>query len=143
MGGHGRIEVRQCWSVEDVAWLAHIEKWKGLRSIVLVEARRIEGQKETLQRRYYISSLPSQTKRLAEAVRGHWGIENRLHWVLDVTFGEDASRIRRGDGAENFGLLRRVALNLLSQEQTVKASLKNKRKRARWDSAYLEKVLRI
>ena len=74
-------------------------------------------------------------------MRGH--IENRLHWVLDMTFGEDASRIRRGDGADNFGLLRRVALNLLSQEQTVKASLKNKRKRASWDNAYLEKVLRI
>jgi len=142
-GGHGRIEVRQCWCSDDVAWLPHRAKWKGLRSIVLVEARRIEGEKESLQRRFYIASVAAQAQRLAEAVRGHWGIENRLHWVLDMTFGEDASRIRRGDGAENFGLLRRVALNLLSQEQTVKASLKNKRKRAGWDNAYLEKVLRI
>ena len=140
-GGHGRIEVRQCWCSDDVAWLAQLAKWKGLRSIVLVEARRIEGQAERLQRRLYIASVPADARRLAAAVRGHWGIENRLHWVLDVTFGEDASRIRRGDGAENFGLLRRVALNLLGQEQTIKASLKNKRKRAGWDSAYLEKVL--
>ena len=142
-GGHGRIEIRQCWCSDDVAWLPQLAKWKGLRSIVLVEARRIEGEKESLQRRLYIASVPAQAQRLAEVVRGHWGIENRLHWVLDVSFSEDASRIRRGDGAENFGLLRRIALNLLSQEKTSKASLKIKRKRAGWDNAYLEKILRI
>lgn len=141
-GGHGRIEVRQCWSTSDVAWLPQIERWAGLKSIVMVEARRIEAEVESLQQRYYITSLASEAERLSALVRSHWGIENRLHWVLDVSFREDASRIRQDDGAENMGLLRRIALNLLGQEPS-KQSLKGKRKRAGWDDAYLEKVLRV
>ena len=142
-GGHGRIEVRRCWAMGDVAWLRHQDRWAGLQSIVMIEARRILGQSESLERRYYIASVAPQAERLLEAVRGHWGIENQVHWVLDVTFGEDASRIRKDHGAANMALLRRLTLNLIRQETTVKSSLKQKRKRAGWDNGYLEKVLQL
>ena len=142
-GGHGRIEVRRCWAVGDVAWLRHQDRWAGLRSIVMIEARRILGQSESLERRYYIASVTPQAQVLLEAVRGHWGIENQVHWVLDVTFGEDGSRIRKDHGAANMALLRRLTLNLIRQETTVKSSLKQKRKRAGWDNGYLEKVLQL
>ncbi len=142
-GGHGRIEVRRCWAVGDVAWLRHQDRWAGLQSIVMIEARRILGQSESLERRYYIASVAPQAARLLEAVRGHWGIENQVHWVLDVTFGEDGSRIRKDHGAANMALLRRLTLNLIRQETTLKSSLKQKRKRAGWDNGYLENVLQL
>ena len=141
-GGHGRIEVRRLWCTDDVAWVAKQTKWKSLRTIAMVESRRIVGEAESLERRYYITSLPAEAQRLNEIVRGHWGIENRLHWVLDVTFGEDASRVRKAYAPENLGLLRRIALNLVRQEPS-KGSLKGKRKRAGWDNAYLATVLGI
>jgi len=141
-GGHGRIEVRHCWCTSDVAWLADQTKWKGLRTIVCLSSRRIVGETESQQRRYYISSLPAQASVIAHAVRSHWGIENRLHWVLDMSFGEDRSRVRKAYGPENLGLLRRIALNLLRQEPS-KGSLKGKRKRAGWDETYLSTVLSI
>ena len=139
--GHGRIEVRRCWAVGDVSWLRHQDRWKGLRTLVMVEARRIVGEAESLERRYYITSRAPEAGALLAAVRGHWGVENRVHWVLDVCFGEDGSRIRKGHGAANMSLLRRLTLNLIRQEQTVKRSLKGKRKRAEWDNRYLETVL--
>ena len=141
-GGHGRIEVRRLWCTSDVAWLAERAKWKGLRTIAMVESERIVGDRSRLERRYYITSLPSEAAPIAGAVRGHWGIENRLHWVLDVSFSEDGSRVRKAYAPENLGLLRRIALNLLRQEPS-KGSLKGKRKRAGWDSAYLATVLGI
>ncbi len=140
-GGHGRIEVRRCWAVEDVGWLRHQDRWAGLRSIVQVEAERLVGDQKSLERRFYITSLPAEAERLLAAVRGHWGIENRVHWVLDMSFSEDASRIRKDHGAENMGLLRRLTLNLIRQERETKGSMKGKRKRAGWDNQYLEKVL--
>jgi predicted transposase YbfD/YdcC len=139
-GGHGRIEVRRLWCTDDVAWMGPHPKWKGLRSIVMVERCRVEGETESRERRYYITSLAAGAEVLAEAIRGHWGIENRLHWVLDVSFGEDGSRVRKAFAPENLGLLRRVALNLLRQEQS-KGSVKGKRKRAGWNDAYLATVL--
>lgn len=142
-GGHGRIEVRRCWAVGDVSWLRHQDRWAGLRSLVMIEARRILGESESLERRYYIASVAPQAPVLLAAVRGHWGIENQVHWVLDVSFGEDASRIRKDHGAANMSLLRRLTLNLIRQETTVKSSLKQKRKRAGWDNGYLEKVLQL
>jgi len=142
-GGHGRIEVRRCWAVGDVAWLRHQDRWAGLQSLVMIEARRIVDAQESLQRRYYIASVAPQAQVLLEAVRGHWGIENQVHWVLDVTFGEDGSRIRKDHGAANMALLRRLTLNLIRQETTLKSSLKQKRKRAGWDNGYLEKVLQL
>ena len=141
-GGHGRIEVRRLWCTSDVTWIAEQTRWKGLRTIAVAESRRILGKEESLERRYYITSLPSQAEPIARAVRGHWGIENRLHWVLDVTFGEDGNRVRKAYAPENLGLLRRIALNLLRQEPS-EGSLKGKRKRAGWDNTYLSTVLGI
>ena len=142
-GGHGRIEVRRCWAVGDVSWLRHQDRWAGLRSLVMIEARRIVGTEQSLEQRYYLTSLAPEAARLLEAVRGHWGIENQVHWVLDVSFSEDASRIRKDHGAANMSLVRRLRLNLIRQEQTVKSSLRQKRKRAGWDNRYLEKVLQL
>lgn len=138
---HGRIETRRHWSLGEVQALIGSERWQGLASIGMVEAqRRINGQ-VTLETRYYISSLPPDAKRMANAVRSHWGIENSLHWVLDVAFDEDRCRIRKDHAPQNFALLRQVALNLLSYEQTAKGGIKAKRKKAGWNNGYLAKVL--
>lgn len=143
-GGHGRIETRQVWSTPEVQWLgALLQEWPGLQSLAVVESRRqVIGQEPKVQRRYYISTLNGlDAQAMAGAIRGHWGIENQLHWSLDVTFGEDQSRIRKDHGAENFSRLRRMALNLLQKEKTAKASIRGKRKLAGWDHDYLLKLL--
>lgn len=142
--GHGRIEIRECWTTSDPEYLRHIDtlaEWKGLRSIAMVQAERRLGEETTTTRRYFISSLESDAKQLLHAVRTHWGIENKVHWVLDIAFREDDCRIRKGNGAENFAVLRHIALNLLRREKTVKRSLKGKRMKAAWDKDYLLKVL--
>ena len=142
--GHGRIEVRTCWSTSDLDYLDYIAtlaEWRGLQSIAMVQSERRIGNQKTTTRRYFISSLKSDAKQLLNAIRTHWGIENKVHWVLDVTFREDDSRIRKGNGAENFAVLRHIALNLLKQEKSTKLSLRAKRKRAAWDPDYLPKVL--
>ena len=142
--GHGRIEIRECWTTSDAEYLDHIDtlaEWKGLRSIAMVQAERRLGEETTTTRRYFISSLESNAAQLLHAVRTHWGIENKVHWVLDIAFREDDCRIRKGNGAENFAVLRHIALNLLRQEKTVKRSLKGKRMKAAWDKNYLLKVL--
>jgi predicted transposase YbfD/YdcC len=142
--GHGRIEIRECWTTSDPEYLHHIDtlaEWKGLRSIAMVQAERQLGEDTTTTRRYFISSLESDAEQLLHAVRSHWGIENKVHWVLDIAFREDDSRIRKGNGAENFAVLRHIALNLLRREKTVKRSLKGKRMKAGWDKNYLLKVL--
>ncbi len=139
--GHGRLEERHCWSTEDLDWFQDKAQWPGLRSIGCVESKRtIQGETST-ERRYYLSSLPADAKELAEAVRGHWCVENNLHWVLDVVFREDESRVRIGHAAENFALLRRMCLSLIKMEKTSKASLKGRRLSAGWNDAYLEKIL--
>ena len=142
--GHGRIEIRECWTTSDPEYLHHIDtlaEWKGLRSIAMVQAERQLGEDTTTTRRYFISSLERDAEQLLHAVRSHWGIENKVHWVLDIAFREDDSRIRKGNGAENFAVLRHIALNLLRREKTVKRSLKGKRIKAGWDKNYLLKVL--
>ncbi len=142
--GHGRIEIRECWTTSDAQYLRHIDTladWKGLRSIAMVQAERQRGEETTTTRRYFISSLESDAKQLLHAVRTHWGIENKVHWVLDIAFREDDCRIRKGNGAENFAVLRHIALNLLRREKTVKRSIKGKRMKAAWDKNYLLKVL--
>ena len=142
--GHARTEVRRCWVSHDVSWLPGYAKWTGLASIVLVEYTRDLYSEEPSERRYYISSRLLDAEAMLEGVRRHWGIENKVHWVLDVCFGEDASRIRRDDGAENFSVLRRVALNLLRQDETSKRkSIKGRRKQAGWDNDYLGHLLGI
>lgn len=140
--GHGRVEVRRCWCTSDVSWVPRRKDWAGLASVAVVESTRWIDGRQTTERRYYISSLPGDdAKAMLAAVRGHWGIENQLHWCLDVSFREDASRLRKGHGAENFSRLRRLALNLLKRETTVKAGLKAKSKTCGWDHDYLLKVL--
>jgi predicted transposase YbfD/YdcC len=146
-GDHGRVETRRVWVTDEVNWLGEelLGQWPGLASVACVErVREVLGPKVQVQteRHYYISSLRGcDATRMAGAVRGHWGIENRLHWHLDVSFGEDACRVRKGHGAENLSRLRRIALNLLQQETSCKRGIAIKRLRAGWDHAYLLKVL--
>ena len=128
-----------CYSRAD--WLEGREEWEGLKSVVMVEAERFIGDKLSVETRYYLSSLPNDAKLLNEAIRSHWAVENSLHWVLDMTFDEDRSRIKKENAPENFGLLRRLALCLLKKESTSKRSIKGKRLKAGWDDGYLLRVL--
>jgi predicted transposase YbfD/YdcC len=141
---HGRIEVRQVWTVEDPAVIAYLNAdgaWPQLRSVAMVVADRHRGEEATHETRYYLTSLPGDAATVGAAVRGHWGIENRLHWVLDIAFREDESRVRQGHADQNLAVLRRLALNLLRKETTAKTGVKAKRLRAGWDHAYLLKLL--
>ena len=142
--GHGRVETRNCTTIsspEFIAYLNEGERWSNLSSVAMVESERDIGGNVSSQTRYYISSLPGDAERLLEAVRGHWEVENSVHWVLDVSFGEDDSRVRNGNGAENLAALRRMALNMLKQENTLRVGIAAKRKKAGWDTQYLLKVL--
>ncbi len=141
-GGHGRIETRRLWSTWEVDWFVDRQKWKGLASFVCIECDCQRDGKRTVQRRYYISSLDGRdAKRLLELVRGHWSIENQLHWRLDVQFREDDRRIRKGNAAEIYSRLCRIALNLLKADTSVKLGVKGKRLTAGWDHDYLLKLI--
>ena len=143
--GHGRVERRRCTVLGDLTLLDKPGDWKGLRSLVRIEAERFHKAtgKTEHETRYYISSLASDAARLLSLIRQHWGIENKLHWVLDVAFAEDLSRKRAGNAAQNFSLLNRIALNLLKRETTLKRGIKGKRLKAAWDPAYLLKLLGV
>jgi predicted transposase YbfD/YdcC len=135
---HGRYEVRHYYVVGVPEEIAAKHGWRDLRSLGMVYSERRVGDEEPAdETRFYVSSLRPQVRPFAEAVRSHWGIENSLHWVLDVTFREDASRLRKDHGPENLGLLRRLAVSLLQQDTQTKASMKVKRKMAGWDDDYL------
>jgi len=139
--GHGRVEIRRCWTMEQVEYLVDADKWEKFTSIGMIQAeRRLPGKVER-ETRYYISSLSSDAARLSQAVRSHWLVENALHWVLDLAFVEDACRIRKDFAPENLAVVRHIALNLLSQETSLKLGIKNKRLRAGWDEDYLLKIL--
>ena len=141
--GHHRREMRTVWAVPvaPMGRLYEQQQWVGLQTVVMVVRIRHLWNKTTREVQFYLSSLPCDALRIGQAIRQHWGIENQLHWVLDVTFGEDASRIRNGHGPENMTLLRRMAISLLYQETSTKRSLRQKAKRASMDSDYMLKVL--
>lgn len=142
---HGRLETRLCETIDDpavISWLDPEQAWAGLRSIARVTATRcLAAQAPTTTTRYYLSSLPGEARVIAHAVRSHWGIENDLHWVLDVAFREDDNRARKGHSAENLALIRKLALNLLRIEPTRTHGIKASRLRAGWDTDYLLRVL--
>jgi predicted transposase YbfD/YdcC len=142
--GHGRIEIRQCWTISDPKVLGLLRKtteWDELGSVIKIQAERRIGSERSVEDRYYLSSLDGNAQELLNATRTHWQIENGLHWVLDIAFREDDCRIRKDHGAENFAILRHIALNLLKQETTVKKGIKAKRLKAGWDEQYLLKIL--
>jgi predicted transposase YbfD/YdcC len=144
-GGHGRVERRTCSVIGDLSLLEKASQWPSLQGMVRIEAERFHKATGPTERetRYYITSLPPQAAQLNSAIRQHWGIENKLHWVLDVAFGEDLSRKRQGHAAQNFSLLNRIALNLLRQDKTCKLGIHGKRLKAGWDNHYLLKLLTI
>lgn len=140
-GDHGRIETRKYVMTSDIDWLQNKENWLGLTSIGMVEcSREIKGECSH-EKRYYISSLECDAKKFGNAVRSHWGIENSVHWILDIAFREDESRIRKGSAPENFAAIRHIALNLLRNNKAFKGSVKTKRLNAAMDTNYLEEVM--
>lgn len=141
--GHGRTEIRRYWSMNTDELTQDENNWSGLQSIGLVESERKIGDQTTTSKRYYLNSFVRDADLLAQAVRSHWGIENSLHWVLDVGFREDDCPINSENAPENLAQLRKMSLNLLSQEKTLKVGVANKRLKAAWDNNYLAKVLGI
>jgi len=140
---HGRIETRRYYQSNVIDWFEDRQQWARLGSFGMVESTRQIGEKITIERRYYLSSLPLDIECFARAVRGHWGIENSLHWMMDVQFGEDQSRARTQYATQNLGLLRRMALNLIKKDQSQpKLSFRRKRNLAGWADDYLLKLLR-
>jgi predicted transposase YbfD/YdcC len=138
---HGRIEIREWWVTDDIDWLSMKDQWANLQSICMMKTQRVIGESQSEETLLYISSLKPQAEMIGEVIRSHWGIENSLHWVLDIAFREDECRKRKDHSAENFAMLRRITLNLLKQEKTCKRSIAGKRLLAGWDESYLEKVL--
>jgi predicted transposase YbfD/YdcC len=139
---HGRIEIRECICSEEIDWLKpYLEGWPRVKSIAMVKAKRIIGDEESQESRFYVSSLAPDAQLLSKAVRAHWGVENSVHWVLDMVFREDESRMRMGNSPENFAILRRIALNLVRRDVTSKRSLKGRRKICGWNNKYLENLL--
>ena len=141
--GHGRIETRRVWSVSDLDWLEGKEKWKGLNVIGMVESTREIEDKISTERRFYIGSIENDAKLLGDSIRAHWGIENTLHWSLDVNFREDYCRVRKGNASENFSVVRHIALGLLQQEKTAKVGIEAKRFKCALNTDYLTKILSV
>lgn len=140
-GDHGRLETRRYVMTSDIDWLQGREKWPGITSLGMVQStREIQGQ-SSLEKRYYMSSLDCDAAKFGAAVRSHWGIENSVHWVLDIAFREDESRVRKGSAPENFAAIRHIALNLLRNNKSFKGSVKTKRLNAAMDTDYLEAVV--
>lgn len=141
---HDRIEIRECWTLDAVFYgssIRNIGEWAQVKTLVMIRRERWRPEKTESHTRYYISSLTGKAERFLKVIRGHWGIENSLHWVLDMAFNEDQSRLHKDNGAENLAVIRHIALNLLRNEKSAKVGIKAKRLKAGWDDAYLFKVL--
>ncbi len=134
---HGRHEVRECWVLAAPALLYERDAWRDLATVVRVRSTRSSGEKTSEQCRYFVSSLPLDAPRALRAARAHWGIENGLHWVLDVAFDEDASRARLDNSQATWVALRHLAVNLLKRDKALKVGVEAKRLRAGWDRDYL------
>jgi predicted transposase YbfD/YdcC len=137
---HGRDEFRACYVFDAADVVRDVAAWRDLKTVVMIVSSRVANGQTADEVRYYISSRQASAKAFAASVRNHWGIENGLHWVLDVCFGDDASRVRNGHGPENFALLRRLALAVLKQQKD-KHSIRGRRLVAGWDHSYLEQLL--
>jgi predicted transposase YbfD/YdcC len=142
--GHGRIETRTCYITEDIEWLSVKDDWEQLSGIGMIISERLIGDKKTVEHNYFIYSQKGATAEQLLAIRrSHWGIENKLHWSLDMTFREDESRVREGHGAENLNVLRHLALNLVKKDTSLKGSMRTKLKFCGLDHTYLLKLLQV
>lgn len=144
-GGHGRIEQRNVWLVSDIQWLIERHpRWKSIKGIVIVDSmREVQGKVSHEHRLYITSHIDKKADFIANVIRSHWFVENKLHWQLDVSFNEDQNRLRSGYAAENFSMMNKVALNLLKNEKSVKVGVKTKRLKAGWDDVYMMKVITV
>ena len=144
--GHGRIETRTCSVITDFQFIEPKNGWENLKSIIKIEStREFKNSDKATEKatRYYISSLQNNANEFQSKIRSHWAVENNLHWTLDVCFGEDASRKRAGNAAQNYSILLKIALNLLKNEHSKKLSMKSKRLEAGWNEDYLLKILNL
>ena len=144
-GDHGRIEQRNVWLTDDVQWLIKRHpRWESIKGIAIVDStREVQGRASREQRLYITSHGNKNADFIANAIRSHWFVENKLHWQLDVSFNEDQNRLRSGYAAENFSMMNKIALNLLKNEKSVKVGVKTKRMKAGWDEDYMMKVLTV
>ena len=140
-GDHGRIETRRYFTTDDISWLPGKKEWSGMNTICMVIRQREVNGKASTETAYFISSLENDAPTIGKAIRGHWGIENSLHWCLDMSFREDECRVQKDHAPENFGILRHMATNMLKREKSLKGGIQTKRLKAAWDHDYLLKIL--
>ena len=143
--GHGRIEIRECWIIDDqkeIEFIRKADEWNKLQTIIMIRSERQTDKETTISDQYFISSKSSDAQSLLKAKRSHWLVENALHWSLDVGFNEDDHQLR-GNGAANMAVVRHMALNLLKQEKNAKCGMAGKRRKAGWNTKYLERVLQL
>ena len=138
----GRVEIRKCSVLRNLKMIDNEnEEWNNLKSIIQVESHRISAKSNQVEIRYYISSLTLSAKEINKLIRSHWGIENSLHWILDVNFGEDKSRKRKGYSAENYALINKIAINILNNDRETKLSMIMKKLKAMCNIGYVKKLL--
>ncbi len=137
-----RQEKREVWVCSEIDWLPMKSEWKDLTSIAVVKSSREEKGKKSIEFRYYITNLKENAEYIGKSIRGHWSVENKLHWHLNVSYREDECKIRKDNGAENFSILRRAILNLLKADKKTKVGIKNKRSKAGWDKEYMLNILK-